>query len=198
MVLTGLVHAGQAAGLGLVGARAQSRKGGRTGGGLGTAAATGIITGRGAEGLPPAVIDMRSAMLAAVETGDIDELRAVMDLSELRPEVGAPAGVDAIAHLRSRSADGTGRDILALLGRLLAGGWAAIPGGRDIENNRIYVWPHYAEIPLAALQGEDLAGLQALAGAAEARAMVEARRYRGWRLSIGADGVWHMLSEVGR
>ena len=155
-----------------------------------------VIVGAGAEDLPPAVADMRAAIQAAVETGNIAELKGAMDLNELKPEFGGPVGMDPIAHLTSLSADGSGKDVLDLLGRLLDGSWAAIPGGRDIENNRIYVWPHFAEVPIGALKPEEQSALVALLGAEQAMACIEAKRYRGWRLSIGADGVWHMFTRV--
>ncbi len=156
-----------------------------------------ILLGRGGDGLPPGVADMRSAIVAAIETGDIAELKGAMDLNELPPEVGSPAGADPIVHLRSLSTDGTGKDVLAALQRLLDGTWAAIPGGRDAENNRIYVWPQFAEVGLETMSETDTAALVALVGAEEAAAMATSRRYRGWRLSIGADGVWHMFTRVG-
>jgi len=152
--------------------------------------------GRGAKHLPPAVTEMRAAILAAVETGDIAELKGAMDLNELKPEFGGPVGLDPIAYLKSLSADGSGKDVLDVLGRLLEGGWASVPVGRDIENNRVYVWPHFAEARLDALTPKEKAELAALVGAETARSIVEAGRWQGWRLSIGADGVWHTFAKV--
>ena len=146
--------------------------------------------------MPPAVAEMRAAILAAVETGDIAELRGAMELNELRPEFGAPAGVDSIGYLKSLSTDGTGKDVLADLGRLFEGTWAAIPGGRDVENNRIYVWPHFAEVPIAGLSEAELAALELLVGADLAKSIKDAGRWTWWRISIGADGVWHMFTHV--
>ena len=120
-----------------------------------------------------------------------------MDLNELKPEFGAPAGVDGLDFLRSLSPDGTGAAVLADLGRLIDAKWAAIPGGRDIENNRMYVWPHFAEVALDKLSDDDRAALAAFAGAEAAKEMIAANRFRGWRLSIGADGVWHTFMRVG-
>lgn len=157
----------------------------------------GVIVGRDNAALPPAVAEMRAAILAAVEATDWTELKVAMDLNELPPEVGAPSGVAALDHLRGLSTDGKGADVLGEIGRVLEGAWAAIPGGRDAENNRIYVWPHLAEIPFDRWSVADEASLIALAGPAAAAAMKQAKRYRGWRLSIGADGVWHMLTKVG-
>ena len=157
----------------------------------GAAQSGAAIVGRDPAKLPPAVADMRSAILSAVESGDIGELKHAIELNELKPELGAAPGGDPIAHLKALSGDGQGREILALLGRLLESSWAAIPGGRDIENNRIYVWPAFAEIPLANLQPADEVELYRLVTPAEVKAMREAKRWMWWRLSIGADGVWH-------
>lgn len=155
-----------------------------------------IVLGKGAGGLPPAVADMRFAIIAAVETGDIAELKAPIELNELKPEFGAPPGKDWLAHLVSLSGDGMGKDVLALVGRLLDGGWAAVRAGRDIENSRIYVWPQFAEIKLDALTSEQSSELEALAGKEAAERMIATGRYTGWRLSVGADGVWHMLTRI--
>lgn len=156
-----------------------------------------VILGRGVDGLPPGVLEMRAAIIAAIETGDIAELKGAMDLNELPPEVGAARGADPIGHLRSLSADGAGKDVLDALHRLLEGTWAAVPGGRDAENNRIFVWPQFAETGVTALNAAETAALVELVGPEEAAVIAQARRYRGWRLSIGADGVWHMLGRVG-
>lgn len=194
--LLGGVAASVGAVLGMSGAVAQSRPAERKG----TPARKvppQIIVGRGVEGLPPAVADMRAAIVAAVEAADWAELKAVMDLNELPPEVGAPQGVGPIEHLRGLSTNGSGRDVLGEIGRVLEGPWAAIPGGRDAENNRIYVWPKFAEVGVEGLSTADEAALTSLAGAEAAAAMRREKRYRGWRLSIGADGVWHLLTRVG-
>jgi hypothetical protein len=157
----------------------------------GNPGASDVILGHGTDNLPPAVADMRSAILSAVETGDISDLKMAIELNELKPDFGQDKGQDPIAHLKSRSGDGQGREMLAVLSRLLEAGWAAIPGGRDIENNRIYVWPWFAEVPLDKLTPVQEVALYRLITPAEAKAMREAKRWTWWRLSIGADGVWH-------
>lgn len=157
-----------------------------------------LIVGEGIEKLPPAVVDMRAEILSAVESGDIADLKRAMDLNELKPEVGAPAGREAIEHLRISSADGKGVSVLLQLGRLLEGKWASIPGGRDIENNRMFVWPHFAEVPLGSLSDAEKAELTKLVGEAAAREIVAQGKWHGWRLSIGADGVWHTYMEIAR
>ena len=134
---------------------------------------------------------MRSAILAAVESGDIGELRGAIELNEMKPDFGASPGSDPIAFLKTQSGDGEGREMLAILARLLDSAWAAIPGGRDIENNRMYVWPHFAEVPLARLTPAEEVALYRLVTPAEAKQMRDTGRWTSWRLSIGADGVWH-------
>lgn len=141
--------------------------------------------------LPPQVAEMRDAILAAVRSGEIEDLRYAIDFNELRPEIGAANGSDPITHLRTISGDGQGREILAVLGEILEMPFAAVPAGRDIENNLVYVWPYIAEIPPANLTPGQQVELLRLVGAAEAKTMRETNRWTSWRLAIGADGTWH-------
>src|SRR5262245_41561683 len=43
----------------------------------------------GTEGLPRPVIELREAMLGAIESGEIEELRHAYDLNEHKPDLGA-------------------------------------------------------------------------------------------------------------
>ncbi len=147
--------------------------------------------GRGGERLPPAVADMRLAILEAVELGDIEELRGAIALNELPPDFGEPSGIDPITHFKSISGDAAGREILAVLGQLLDGGWASVPGGNDIENSRLFVWPRFAVMALDQLSPAQEVDLYRLVSPAEVRTMRAAKRWTWWRLTIGADGVWH-------
>ncbi|HXF53027.1 MAG TPA: hypothetical protein VNK52_02780 [Hyphomicrobiaceae bacterium] len=148
------------------------------------------VVGHGAEALPRAVAEMREAILEAVRSGRIEDLRIAIELNELGPELGAAPGSDPIAHLKSLSADGEGRDILAVLGDLLESGYAVIPAGPDIENNRVYVWPYFAEIPLGALSPAQKVELHRLVPPNEVRAMRAAGKWSWWRLAISATGTW--------
>ena len=143
--------------------------------------------------LPPAVIEMRSAILEAVQSGRLEDLKVAVDLNELKPELDAMPVPDPITFWRSRSADGAGRDILAVLGRLLDGPYAVEPLGRDPENPRLFVWPAFADKPLHALTGAETAFLQTLESPDKIATMTQAGRYSGWRVVIGADGVWHIF-----
>jgi hypothetical protein len=144
-------------------------------------------------GLPPGVTEMRGAILEAVQSGRLDDLKIAVDLNELKPELDATAVPDPIAFWRARSVDGTGADILAVLGLLLDSPFGIEPLGKDPENARLFVWPSFALKPLVALTPAEEALLQQLEPATKITAMKAAKRYDGWRVVIGADGVWHVF-----
>ena len=160
-----------------------------------------ITTGRnsptavhyGTDGLPRPVLEMREAILAAVRSGQIDELRVAIEMNEIKPNFGIGPALDPIDLLKQASADGQGREVLAALGNLLEGGYAILPVGRDIENNRIYVWPYFAETGVADLTPAQEVDLYRLVPAAAAMEMRTKGRYGYWRVGIGADGTWHMM-----
>ena len=52
----------------------------------------------GSEGLPAPVQDMCEAILSAVKSGRIDELRHAWEFNELKPDLGVASVGDPIAH----------------------------------------------------------------------------------------------------
>lgn len=144
--------------------------------------------------LPRAAAEMREALLAAVASGDLEDLRFAFELNEMKPDLGPGFGPDGerdcVAFWRSLSADKSGRDVLEALGRILALPRAAVPLGRDVENSIVYVWPYFAEAPISTLDGAQLEELKALLPQGEDPATWPGGVYRFWRLSIGADGTW--------
>jgi hypothetical protein len=145
----------------------------------------------GAAKLPAPVAEMREAILAAVRQGKIEELRHAYELNELKPELGPEPVGDPVAHWKKISGDGEGLEVLAALGEILDAGYVAVPFGRDLENNRIYVWPYFAEVPLQKLTPAQQVELLRLVPPAVAKEMLQTGRYTYWRLAIGADGTWH-------
>lgn len=143
------------------------------------------------DGLPAPVADMREAILGAVQAGAIEELQLPLSWNEMKPDIADKAGDDPIAYWRQTSGDGAGREILAVLGRILDMRPARVASGADVENNAVYVWPYLAEADLSALKPAEEVDLYRLVSPAEAKAMREARKWTWWRLSIGADGTWH-------
>lgn len=143
--------------------------------------------------LPPPVIEMREAILAAARSGAIDEIRTPIEMNEIAPIFANGPVPDPVAYLKRHSADGEGREVLAAIAAILEAPFVAVPAGRDIENNAIYVWPYLAERDLRALTPAEEADLIRIVPAADAARMKVDGKYRFWRLGIGADGVWHFL-----
>ncbi len=141
--------------------------------------------------LPPPVSEMREAILAAVQSGDIQDLAIPLAWNEMKPDIADKAGDDPIADLKARSGDGQGREMLAVLGRILEMRPARVAAGADVENNAVYVWPYLAEADLASLKPSEEVDLYRLVTPAEAKLMREQKKWTWWRLAIGADGTWH-------
>lgn len=141
--------------------------------------------------LPEPVVEMRDALLAAVRSGRIEDLKVALELNELPPEIADTAVLDPIAYWREHSLDGAGHEILAALGNIIDAGFAVVPLGPDVENNRLYVWPYLAERNFADLKPADEVALLRLVPADAYAAFKASGHYQGWRLVIGADGVWH-------
>jgi hypothetical protein len=139
---------------------------------------------------------MVEAILNAVRSGKIDDLQDALDWNEMKPDLAAEPVPDPIAHWKKLSPDGKGLNILEVLGKLLDGKPAIVPLGRDVENNRLYVWPHFADTPMSKMTADELAALRALLPADDLAAMQAKDRYRGWRLVIGADGTWHAFRRM--
>jgi hypothetical protein len=144
----------------------------------------------GTDALPPPVEEMREAILSAVRSGRIEDLRHAWDLNELKPDLGV-ATSDPIGHWKQISGDGEGREILAALAQILDAGYVVLPLGADIENNRLYVWPYFAEVPLDRLTPAQEVELLRLVSPAALKDMRSAGIYTHWRIVIGADGTWH-------
>lgn len=146
--------------------------------------------------LTPAAADMRDAILEAVHSGRIDDLRHAIELNELKPDFGAAPGADPIQHLKTLSRDNTGTDILAALSALLDSPRKSVPAGKDPENNLIYNWPRFADEPLSKLSTEDTALLERIETPDTLQAMKASDRYTGWQLRIGSDGIWHGFTRL--
>jgi hypothetical protein len=145
----------------------------------------------GVEGLPGPVMEMREAIFGAIKSGRIDDLRFAYELNELKPDLGADPGGDPVAYWKKISGDGAGYEILAVLAGILEAGYVELPLGRDLENNKVYVWPYFAEIPVGRLTPAQEVELLRLVSPEAAKQMQASGKYTFWRAVIGADGVWH-------
>jgi len=149
-----------------------------------------------AKPLPAPVEEMREAILAAANSGRIEDLRVPLDWNELKPDLAATRVDDPIAYWKRISGDGEGREILAVLANILRMRPAELPLGKDLENNIIYVWPYLAEAKLDQLTPAEEVDLLRLMSPEEAKAMRKAKKWTWWRLSIGADGTWHSFKKA--
>jgi hypothetical protein len=147
----------------------------------------------GLDGLPGPVLEMREAILDAVRSGRIEDLATAIELNEIKPAFGDAVEADPIAYLKKASADGEGHEVLAALGNILDAGYAVVPAGSDIENNRIYVWPYFAERGVKDLTPAQDVELLRLVPEARRKDMIAAGKYTHWSVGIGADGVWHFM-----
>lgn len=147
----------------------------------------------GTSALPQPVIDMREAILAAVHSGRIEDLKTAIELNEMKPAFGDAPAPDPIAWLKAAAGDTEGRELLAHIANILDAGYVAVPLGRDAENTAVYVWPHFAETGVKDLTPAREVELLRLVSPAAMKAMQAKGGYDHWRIGIGADGVWHFL-----
>jgi hypothetical protein len=153
--------------------------------------AEGVQLGRDVSNLPPEAQRMRQAILQAAMSGDIEELRIPIDMNELHPIFAKDRAADPIAYLKSASADGNGREMLAILFNLLTTGYAIKNAGTKDE---MIVWPYHAAIPLTALTPSQEVEIYRFLVPARVKEMTLAGKYSFYSIGIGRDGVWHYFS----
>ena len=146
--------------------------------------------------LPAAVAEMRDGILAAVKSGRIEDLQMPIAWNELPPAFAKEATPNPIEFFKKQSGDGEGREILAIIASLLEAGHTTVPTGKDVENNRLFVWPRFAELPLENLRPEDEVELYRLITPDMLKLMRKQKKWTWYRLVIGADGTWHSFSKA--
>lgn len=140
------------------------------------------------EALPDRVKATQTAILEAARSGDIEMLRPVLEMNELKPTVSFGGADDPITFWKRTSGDGEGRQIMAVLAEILEMPFARVNKGRDDE---MYVWPYLAELPLDKLAPAQLVDLYRLVTPEDVKAMKDFGGYIHYRLGIGPDGTWH-------
>jgi hypothetical protein len=137
--------------------------------------------------LPDPVKRMLEQIATAAESGEIENMRPVLESNELRPMVADTYVADPIALWKKESADGSGRDVLAAMLNVMSSGYAHAGQGKD----EMYVWPYFAETGLSALTPAQEVELYRIVPPERAAAMKKTGRYGYYRLGIAPDGVWH-------
>lgn len=138
--------------------------------------------------LPEPVRAKREALLAAARSGEMDELKTIMDAEPAPPNVSFGDPEDPIAYLEQQSADGEGRETLAILADLLEAPYAAMDSG---DGEAIYVWPYLAGMDdLSKLTAADEVVAIQLVGVDGLKDVKALGSWYNWRAFIGADGQW--------
>jgi hypothetical protein len=142
--------------------------------------------------LPPQVAKMRAAILEAAATGEIENLRAPIEMNELPPMLANEKIGDPMEYWKKVSGDGEGREVMAILIQLFRTGFARRAGGTAEET---YIWPYFAEMPVDALTPAQEVEMLTLVSPARLKEMREKRKYDYYRLAIARDGTWHAFMQ---
>jgi hypothetical protein len=137
--------------------------------------------------LPERARGTREKLIAAARSGDIEQLRALMEAQPEPPSVSFGDPGDPIEYLKALSSDAEGREILAILLEVLESGFVHIEGETPDD---FYVWPYFAQYPLEALTPEQMVELFTLLTAADYEDMKSYGGYTFFRVGIAADGRW--------
>jgi hypothetical protein len=148
---------------------------------------------RDLERLSPPVRAMRTALLEAARSGDIERMRSAIERNEMPPvfargQKAPTVSEDLLKILRERSGDGLGREAMAQAITMLALGYARINAGSAQE---MYVWPYLAALDPAKLDPEQEVDAYRIVRPADLAGWRAKGRWLGPRLGIGPDGTWH-------
>ena len=138
--------------------------------------------------LPPQVARMQQAILVAALSGEIDAMRVPIEMNEIPPIIAQHKVSNPITHWKNVSADGKGREILAILIQLFRTGFLQKAQGTD---DTLYIWPYFVETPMDKLTPSQEVELLTLVTPRRLEAMKASGTYDYYRLSIAHDGTWH-------
>ncbi|HWT29549.1 MAG TPA: hypothetical protein VN240_00815 [Propylenella sp.] len=137
--------------------------------------------------LPEPVRKTRARLMEAARSGDMEQLRRLMEAQPETPSVSFGDPGDPIQYLKELSSDAEGREILAILLEVLESGFVQVEPGTPEE---LYVWPYFAQYPLEALTPPQLVELFTLLTAADYEDMRSYGSYTFFRVGIAPDGRW--------
>jgi len=137
--------------------------------------------------LPAPVQETRRQLMEAANSGDLEELRVLMQAQPEMPAVSFGDPGDPIDYLKALSSDAEGREILAILLEVLESGFVQVEPATEEE---LFVWPYFAQYPLEALTPTQLVELFTLLTAADYEDMKSYGAYTFFRVGIAPDGRW--------
>lgn len=137
--------------------------------------------------MPAPVREKHQKLIDAANSGDLEQLRAVMKGEREQPAVAFGDPGDPIEYLKALAADPDGREILAILLEVLRSGFVHVGVGTSDE---LYVWPYFAQYPIEALTPQQMVELFTLLTAADYEDMKSYGSYTFFRVGIAPDGSW--------
>ena len=138
--------------------------------------------------LPKPVARMRSQLLDAALSGDVERLRMVFESNEVPPTLSLTDIDDPIEFLKQSSGDGEGREVLAILADILEAGFVHMDAGTAQE---MWIWPYFARYPLAELTPEQKVEMFRIVTSGEVAEMETYGVWLFYRVGIGPDGTLH-------
>ena len=141
---------------------------------------------------PEPVRRMRDLLIEAATSGDIERLRVLMNPGPNQTRIVLESSdTDPVAALQQLSGDEEGREILAIMIDILSTGFVRVDAGTPDE---AYVWPYFAEKPLALLTLPEKVELLRIVTAGDVAEMQELGNYNFFRMGISPDGQWKFLT----
>ena len=137
---------------------------------------------------PEPVRRMRELIVEAAASGDIERLRPLLGKGVTETQVSMVESEEGpVETLKGQSGDPDGIEVLAILLDVLATGFAHLGKGTADE---MYVWPYFAEKPLATLPPPEKVDLLRIVTAGDFADMQEFGSYNFYRVGITPDGQW--------
>ena len=137
---------------------------------------------------PEAVRRMRQLIVEAAASGDIERLRPLLGKGVTETQVSIVESDEGpVETLKGQSGDSDGVEVLAILLDVLATGFVHVGQGTPDE---MYVWPYFAEMPLAGLTPPEKVELLRIVTAGDFSDMQEFGSYNFYRVGITPDGQW--------
>lgn len=140
------------------------------------------------EKLPEPVRRMRSLLLEACQSGDIEKLRPLIGTGKSAPLLSLTDDVpDPLSFLKSEAGDPDGREMLAIMEEVLNAGYVHLNAGKPEE---LYVWPYFFGLPLDKLTPRQTVELFKILTAGDYEEMKTYGSYIFYRLGITPNGEW--------
>ncbi len=138
--------------------------------------------------LPTPVRRLREQIIKAAASGDIEQMRPIIDANGEPPVFSYnDIGDDPVEYLRSLSSDPEGREILAVLSEMLESGYVHYGAGTPEE---MYVWPYFALYPVELLTGPQIVELLKIVYPGDYEDMKNYGTYLSYRVGLAPDGTW--------